>query len=283
MQKNSRHSFSVSQNFLTSRRTIDSLIHKAGIGKTDDIIEIGAGKGHLTRALAIRAKQVRAYEIDPVLAQKCNLAGHSNVQLVCKDFLKAALPVHGMYKVFSNIPFSITTQIIKKLTGAENPPCEAYLIMEKGAALRFCGFPRENMQSLLLKPFFQLEILQDIPRREFHPMPKTEISMLKLVRRPIPDLPAAQRQSFCRFVQEAYQKGVFGKGACLTKKQAATALRLAGLPPLPASENLLYVQWLCLFRCYCKFYEGEAGQKNPERRNKQKKAVSYNEKKRKGN
>lgn len=258
MRKTGQTPFSVSQNFLTSSRTIYRLMQKVGISKTDYIVEIGAGKGHLTRALGEISRFVCAYEIDRALYQKCDVSGCANVRLVCGDFLKARLPENERYKVFSNIPFSITTKIVQKLTRAENPPEQAFLIMEKGAALRFCGKPRESLQAMQLRPFFQLRIVQEIPRREFHPMPKTEIAMLKIEKHKNPALPFSQRAAFAGFLKICSEKGVFGKGAPLTKKQASTALRLAGLPPLPTSTNMLYVQWLCLFRCFCRFHRREA-------------------------
>lgn len=270
MQKNGQKPVSVSQNFLTGSRTIYRLIQKAGIEKTDYIVEIGAGKGHLTRALAETARHVCAYEIDRVLYQKCDVAKYENVKLFCGDFLKAKLPQRENYKVFSNIPFSITTQIIQKLTRAENPPQETYLIMEKGAAMRFCGNPRDSVQSLALKPFFQLQIVQDIPRREFHPMPSADIVMLKIVKRKEPELPVTQQEAYIWFLKTAHEKGICGKGGPLTKKQVSTALRRAGLSPLPALANMLYVQWLCLFRCYMQFHGNSGKGYEMQRENMQK-------------
>ncbi|MDE6219365.1 MAG: hypothetical protein K2G51_02855 [Lachnospiraceae bacterium] len=56
-----------------------------------------------------------------------------------------------MYKVFSNIPYFITTQIVEKLTRVSNAPADIWLVMEKGAAKRFMGVPKETKKSLLLK------------------------------------------------------------------------------------------------------------------------------------
>lgn len=66
-------------------------------------------------------------------------------------FLKYSLPARGVYKVFSNIPYFITTQIVEKLTRVSNAPADIWLVMEKGAAKRFMGVPKETKKSLLLK------------------------------------------------------------------------------------------------------------------------------------
>ncbi|MDR0293348.1 MAG: rRNA adenine N(6)-methyltransferase family protein [Oscillospiraceae bacterium] len=186
---------SVSQNFLTSRRTIRRLIRIAGLKRSDHVVEIGAGRGHITRELAQTCGRVSAYEIDPALGGR--LAAefqNSNVDVHCRDFLTAALPKDAPYKVFANIPFCRTSGIIRKLTAAAAPPEEAWLVVEKGAAKRFTGQPRESRVSLLLKPFFELEIRYHFRRDDFHPAPSVDAVLLHLRRKTAPDAAASQRQ-----------------------------------------------------------------------------------------
>ncbi|MDL2225498.1 23S ribosomal RNA methyltransferase Erm [Eubacteriales bacterium OttesenSCG-928-M02] len=253
MQKRSGNKgipLSVSQNFLTQSHTIWGLLHQSSITNRDHVLEIGAGKGHLTRALIQRAHRVTAYELDAILFQKLSqkFADTPNLTLFQGDFLSMPLPQKEPYKVFSNIPFSITTPIVNKITTAPNPPIDTYLLVEWGAAKRFCGQPVENHASLLLKPYFHCSILSRVPRTAFHPMPKVDAALLHLEKKQTSDLPPAQRQAFSRFIQH-HQRTGFSRGAWLTKKQVSTALRLASLPPLEQSATLSYVQWLCLFRC----------------------------------
>ena len=243
--------YSFSQNFLTSKKTLKFLLSKTDISKTDHVIEIGAGKGHITRMLSDNCKYVTSYEIDKTLYN--TLESTKNVKFICKDFLETKLPGKIPYKVFSNIPFSITTDIVRKLTTADNPPNSAWLIMEYGSAMRFSGLPYDKAVSLSLKPFFNVEILCKVNRREFHPMPSVDAALLHIEKRRDPDLPLSQRNAFCDFVKHGMQEGFSGKKGLLTKKQVSTALRLAGLEQLHPSETMRYVQWLCLFRCWDKF------------------------------
>ena len=244
--------YSVSQNFLTSQKTISGLLSKTNLSPVDTVLEIGAGKGHITRALSRRCGQVISYEIDPLLFHR--LAGNTkkNVRLICGDFLKAPLP-KTPYKVFANIPFSHTTAILRKLTAAPNPPLAAWLIVEWGAAKRFCGQPRETQSSLLLRPFFQARIFCTIPRTQFHPSPRVDAALLELRRNPQPDLPLAQRQEFAAFIARCQKYGFSHSRSLLTKRQVSAALRQAGLPQIERSGNTLYVQWLCLFRYWQQF------------------------------
>lgn len=244
--------YSVSQNFLTSRKTIDRLIRIAELGKNDTALEIGAGKGHITKALADTCGKVISYEIDRQLYERLRGTLPDNVRLHCGDFLKCRLPKEP-YLVFANIPFSITTNILRKLTAADPLPAGMWLIMEKGAAKRFCGLPKESLASLLIKPRFESKIVYHFRREDFHPAPKTDVVMVEFRRKCKADIPVEQWNDYCLFLQHSLKYGLCGRNALLTKKQIDTALRLAGLPMLKPSGEVLYIQWLCLFRCWLRF------------------------------
>lgn len=236
------------QNFLTSGPVIRRLLDTARIGKSDFVLEIGPGKGHITRELLARCGTLKAAELDPSLCRRleARFAGEPNFRLHQGDFLKMPLP-KGPYKVFANIPFNRTTEIIRRLTAAPNPPAAAWLIVEQGAAKRFAG--KTSLASLSLRPFFEVRIAAFVPRWEFHPAPQVDAALLELVRRPQPDLPLEERDLYRRFLEQGWKRGIHG---LLTKRQISTALRLAGLPPAD-DANLKYVQWLCLFRYWRRF------------------------------
>ena len=244
--------YRVSQNFMTSRALIERLIRITDISGQDTVLEIGAGKGHITKVLSDRCKKVIAYEIDGKLYKRLKPQIAVNVQLYHSDFLKCRLP-ESPYKVFSNIPFSRTTEILRKLTNAPFPPSGIWLVIEKGAAKRFCGLPMENLNSLLLKPFFDTKIVYYFDREDFHPAPRVDTVLLELKRKDVSDIQPAQRRDYYNFVSHCMRYGLFGPRALLTKKQIAMALSLAGLPPLERTGEILYVQWLCLFLCWLHF------------------------------
>lgn len=244
--------YSVSQNFLTNRKTIDRLIRMAGLQKDDAVLEIGAGKGHITKALSDACRKVTSYEIDRCLFERLQPQLPDNVQLHCGDFLKCRLPREN-YMVFANIPFSITTDIVCKLTTARTPSQAMWLIMEKGAAKRFCGTPRESLASLLIKPLYDTKIVYHFRREDFHPAPAVDVVMLEFRRKNPADVPPAQWKDYEVFLRHSLQYGIAGNRALLTKKQIDTALKLEGLPRLQPSGEILYIQWLCLFRCWLRY------------------------------
>ena len=254
MSKNNKQgqSLYISQNYLTSKKTIERLLKLTSINKYDHVIEIGAGKGHITKSLVQKSCNVTAVEIDRKLfvTLKTSLGEHSNLKLCNTDFLKMRLPICENYKVFSNIPFSITTDIVRKLTGAHNPPVETWLVMEKGAAKRLLGKPSQNLTSLLLQPFFNLDIIYYFNKEDFHPMPSVDVVLLYIKPKASPDLAFSERKEFNKFLYRSFK---YGLSSLLTKKQISAALRYSNLPQIECSGTILYVQWLCLFRYWQQF------------------------------
>lgn len=247
-----RNQASVSQNFITEQKLIRRIIRLSGIGKEDTVLEIGTGKGHLTEVLCREAGYVHSVEIDRRLYESAGrkLAKQTNLTLIHGDFLQYHLPAEGDYLVFANIPFFITTQIVNKLTCAVNPPKDIWLIMEKGAAKRFTGLPKETQSSLLLKVHWEMEVRYYFRREDFHPMPSVDSVLLHFSLKPVPDLEKKEFDAFRRFVAYSMKYGICGKRGLLTNRQAEAALKRAGLPHAHEDGVTLYIQWLCLFRCW---------------------------------
>lgn len=247
---------SVSQNFITSQRLLDRIVELSTIKNDDTVIEIGAGKGHLTGTLCKKCGYLYSIEIDKDLLEKTKfkLSNITNLQLIHGDFLNYRLPVKGEYKVFSNIPYFITTEIIDKLTEAPNTPKDIWVVLEKGAAKRFMGMPKETGKSLILKVNWEMKIIYYFKKDDFHPKPSVDSVLLHLSKKDNPDLDNADFYSFRKFVVHSLKYGLLSNRSLLTKKQVSTALKLAKLPPLYKDGETLYIQWLCLFRCYKKFH-----------------------------
>ncbi len=273
MSQNQRAANFLSQNFLVNSDAVRRIVRKAGLQASDHIIEIGPGRGSITRRLADTRARVTAIELDRRLYEKLcgKFAGRPQVSLHCQDFLKWNLPARGGYKIFSNIPFSITTDIVRKLSRAKNPPAEAWLVMEKGAAKRFLGKPHESAQSLLIKPIFDLEICYYFRREDFLPRPGVDCVLQKpgnlhrcdgsflprpgvdcvllhMTRKTPPDVTRGQWKAYERFVGDCAREGVSALRRTLSHRQAVRALREAGLQNGTPSGDILYIQWLCLFR-----------------------------------
>ncbi|OGM20444.1 hypothetical protein A2714_01285 [Candidatus Woesebacteria bacterium RIFCSPHIGHO2_01_FULL_38_9] len=180
-----RRKFSYSKIFLHDPKLVEKLIRKSSIGKKDTVLEIGSGKGIITSELIKIAGKVIAVELDSKLYQKLRVKFHNaaNLKIYQGNFLNFKLPV-GPYKVFSNLPFNITSSVIRKLTADENFR-EGYLIVQKEAAKRFIGYPQDtknSMVSLLLKPWFDISNYWKFRRSDFVPQPNVDTLMIRIIR-----------------------------------------------------------------------------------------------------
>src|SRR5690349_7028015 len=113
----------LSQHFLRNPQFVKSLLAGTKIGAQDVVYDLGAGSGVITTALADIVKQVMAVELDDrmVIKLRENFAAAKNVTIQHADVTKMPLP-RTPYKVFANIPFSLSSQIVQRLCDAPNPP-----------------------------------------------------------------------------------------------------------------------------------------------------------------
>ena len=171
-----------SQKFLQSNKIVKRILSLSSINKNDTVYEIGCGKGIITKHLAGICNNVIGVELDNNLysSLKAKFRGSSNIKIIEADFLDIHLPKSYPYKVFSNIPFNITTQIIQKLTNINNCPTESYLIVQKEVALKYIGKYGITMQSLLLIPFFDFKIIYEFQKFDFTPVPRVETVLLHI-------------------------------------------------------------------------------------------------------
>ena len=152
------------------------MIGHSNLKKRDLVVEIGAGSGVITSALAHRVRQVIAVEPDPATAAKLrqNLASRQieNVTVVERDFLEMELPDEP-YKIFSNPPFHLSSQIINKPLDAKNPPESFYLILQKQFALKLLNTDRHYTSQLGLRLIqrYQTKIRLPLKNTDFTPPP----------------------------------------------------------------------------------------------------------------
>ncbi len=167
----------LSQNFIKSPFLIRQLLEASNINPNDYVLEIGPGRGIITEELIKRTDKVLAIEKDPELFQFLTekFKDQANLKLVNKDFLSFDLLPKTDYKIFSNIPFDITAEIIDKVLKSENLPQDLYLIMQQEAAEKYFGNNLETQSSILVKPFYDVEILGDIDRTSFTKKPQVNI------------------------------------------------------------------------------------------------------------
>jgi 23S rRNA (adenine-N6)-dimethyltransferase len=178
--------YQLSQHFLRSPKLAGFLIGHSNIKKRDVVIDIGAGSGVITSALARRCKQVIAVEPDAETAAllRKNTKRCDNVVIVEKDFLEMEL-LDGPYKIFANPPFHLSSAILHKLDEAKNPPDAIYLILQKQFALKLLNNDRHYTSQLGKQLYIQYTPRIRLPLRPnyFTPPPAVPTVLLELKKR----------------------------------------------------------------------------------------------------
>lgn len=247
----------LSQNFIKDPFVVKELLNTSSINSNDLVVEIGPGRGIITKQLSIRAKEVIAIEKDLDLYQGLleKFNQDPKLKLINKDFLIWNLP-DKPYKIFSNIPFNITAEIIDKLLKSENKPTEIYLILQTEAAQKYTGDEIETQSSILAKIFYDIEILGQIDRTAFTPKPQINISFIKFIlkdQNPI-DLDIYQQfRDFVIFGFNQWKADIFNSYKKVFSyeqfKNINKSLKINQLKP----SQLNLDQWIDFFEIYQKF------------------------------
>lgn len=251
-----RRSIRLSQNFLRVTPAIDKMLAASSIGPADLVLDIGAGHGSLTTAIAERARHVIAIETDPALAAelRARFATHHNVEIHEGDFMAYPLPSEP-YKVFANIPFNRTSDIIHKLLDGEHPPTDSYLILQREAAEKFAGLPgRQSLFSTLHAPWFALNIVRQFRQDDFTPEPGVAVVLLQCQQRADPLVPTSQRQLYLDLVSYMFNHANPNILPSLQKlfphPQFDDVIAKLGAHATAKPSQLPYAAWFALFDAF---------------------------------
>lgn len=251
-----------SQNFIKSPILVKQLLSVSSLNISDLVVEIGPGKGIITQELLNYVSNVIAIEKDCELFfyLKNKFSNFSNLQIINQDFLNWSLPKNP-YKIFSNIPFSITADIISKILKSPQKPIEMYLIMQLEAVNKYClSKIFNNQDAILLSPIYDLQILGDIDRSAFTPKPQVDIVFVKFSLKKTFLINTKNYQLFRDFVIYGYNqwkpnifeiyKKIFSYDQF---KKINHQLKINNLKPSQLSIN----QWLDFFTIYQKFVSSQ--------------------------
>ncbi len=254
-QFNLRLSKSLGQNFLVDERSLQVIVARANIAPTDEILEIGPGLGNLTRYLALAARCVTAVELDqqlfPVL--KKVLAPYKNVRLVHGDILQIEL--NGLmegpdYLVVANIPYYITSTLLRHLLENGEKPRRLVLTVQEEVAERICAKPgKMNLLALSVQVYGTPEIVDYIPSEAFYPEPKVDSAVLRVEILPEPVIPIAQLDTFFKLIKAGFSqkrktlRNSLSGGLAISSAQAGEFLNAARIDPMRRAETLSLEEW----------------------------------------
>jgi 16S rRNA (adenine1518-N6/adenine1519-N6)-dimethyltransferase len=246
------------QNFLVDPVLRDAIADAAG---REEVLEVGAGVGTLTIALAARCPRVVAVEFDrdlmPALREVA--AGLANVEIHQADILRfdvAASFPQGGEVVAGNIPYNLTGALIPKLLDRPPRPKRLSLVVQKEVAERWTARTGASLATIAVQVFAEAKTLLTIPASAFTPPPKVDSALVSVEVRPKPAVDVADMNAFLRFVEAVFQfrrkqlGGTVSRIAGISSAEAAKRLAQIGVEASARPQTLNLPEWEAVFRAF---------------------------------
>jgi 16S rRNA (adenine1518-N6/adenine1519-N6)-dimethyltransferase len=250
------------QHFLVSEGALQRVVEAAELSSADVVLEIGPGLGSLTHLLAAQAGHVVAVELDPQMVDvlRRELAGQGNVTITQGDILSLAPgelvePFHRrlaarQYKVVANLPYYITSAILRHLLTAREPPQVIVVTVQREVARRIVAGPgKMSLLAVSVQFYGQPRIVTRIPAGAFYPVPKVDSAVVRIDRHEQPVVAVADAGRFFAVVRAGFGQRrkqlrnslTAGLGRPVAEIEAA--LHRAGIEPRRRAETLSLAEW----------------------------------------
>lgn len=250
------------QIFLISKKVLGKIIESADLKPQDTVLEVGPGIGTLTQELAKNAGKIIVVEKDQRMCQilKETLEDYKNVEVINDDILKTNLKLPKQYKLVANIPYYLTSPLIRKFL--ENPPADKQprtiiLMVQKEVAQRICSEP-PNMSILAVSVQFyaKAKIISYVKKENFWPEPKVDSAVIKITPREI-NKSSTFVKPFFKIVKAGFSQprkqlvnnltGLkLSNNVKLTKLQTISQLLKNNIKPSQRAETLNVDDWINL-------------------------------------
>lgn len=275
---------SLGQHWLFDEASLEAMVRAGKVTKEDTVLEVGPGLGTLTKKLCKNAKQVIAVELDNELAaglrqnlslsqperSKAKPNDHSdfNQTLQARDNTEDNLNIFNQnilefdtttlpknYKVIANIPYYLTSNLIRVLLEAQNPPQIMALLIQKEVAQRITATPGEMSILAVATQFYaEVELKELIPAELFTPPPKVDSQIIQIRRRTQPLFPDIDTNKFFALVRAGFSekrkklRSSLSGGLHIPKEQVDELLRKANITPDARAQELTLNQWYHLYK-----------------------------------
>lgn len=271
------------QNFLIDESVVEKIIAAGEVKKTDTIVEVGPGFGVLTLALAESAGKVISFEIEKKLQLywEKKLPAVPNVTIIWGNVLhqfstvianevKQSLPnqlvngedrhvpsglaMTGGYKVIANLPYQITSAVIRLLLEANPAPEVMILMVQKEVAERICAAPGDlSLLALSVQLYATAELLFTVPRTAFWPPPAVDSAVIKITRKPVADIQSELVEPLFKLAKAGFSskrkllsKNLLPAVGKKNKAALAEAFEELGLLPTVRAQELSLEEWVAL-------------------------------------
>ena len=236
------------QNFLIDPNTIRKIVRLAAVGPADQVLEVGAGTGTLTRELAATGARVVAYEVDERLRPLLDavLEGHANVEVRFADAATAEFP-DGPWTVVANLPYYLSTSLLLDWLQAGAQPERFVVMVQREVADRLAADPGSRtygIPSVIARLYGSPRRVFTVPPSVFYPRPEVESAVVEIDRRVPPQHAAtAVRLASLAFGQ---RRKMLRRSLAATLTSPEATLEAAGIDPLRRPEELDVEEFLAL-------------------------------------
>jgi 16S rRNA (adenine1518-N6/adenine1519-N6)-dimethyltransferase len=220
---------SLGQHWLYDQPSLEAMAEAADLTSTDDVLEVGPGLGTLTLVLLNTANSVTAVELDKKLSQRLNKTLNSpKLEVLNEDILSFDLnKLPEKYKVIANIPYYLTSKLIRNLSEADNPPQTAVLLMQKEVAERVAAQPgKMSILSVTAQYFWEVSLNIIVGSHLFTPPPKVDSQIVVMKRRSKPLYGDVTPEEYFRTVKAGFSNK-----------------REAGIDPNRRAQTLTLEEW----------------------------------------
>ncbi|HLO29792.1 MAG TPA: 16S rRNA (adenine(1518)-N(6)/adenine(1519)-N(6))-dimethyltransferase RsmA [Anaerolineales bacterium] len=243
------------QNFLQDPLALEQIVSAAQLQPTDSVLEIGPGLGSLTRYLAASAKEVTAVELDRNLLPplKAILGPYQNVRLISGDILELSpkeLMLEADYIAVANIPYYITSAVIRHLLENTLKPRRIVLTVQKEVAQRICAKPGDmSLLALSVQVYGKPRIAAQIPAHAFFPAPKVDSAVLCVDIYPTPLVKEELLTIFFKLIKAGFSqkrktlRNSLSAGLHISPTEAVDLLNRADIDPQRRAETLSIEEW----------------------------------------
>jgi 16S rRNA (adenine1518-N6/adenine1519-N6)-dimethyltransferase len=250
------------QNFLFDPWSLARIVRVVDLHQWPSVLEIGAGVGSLTRMLSQQAQRVIAVEFDrrllPALQEA--VTGLRDVELIVGDFLGLKLGDlmgDAPYAVAANIPYNITSAVIRKLLEAPSPPGQIVLTVQREVAERIVAGPGDmSLLALSVQLYGAPSIEAMLPARAFYPSPKVGSAVLRIEYRPVAVHDSAQVETLFDLARAGFSqrrkqlRNSLAHGLPLNRDQVDELLAAVGIDPKRRPQSLSVDEWMTLATAY---------------------------------
>ncbi|MBE0691012.1 MAG: ribosomal RNA small subunit methyltransferase A, partial [Anaerolineae bacterium] len=253
---------SLGQNFLHDPNVLEKVVASADVTADTTVLEIGAGTGALTEVLAAHAGRVITLELDrrmePLLLDRLGI--YDNVEIVFADVLKTdivTLVGDEDYVVVANVPYYITSAILRHLLEAEKRPLCVVMTVQLEVAERIIAKPGAmSVLAVSVQYYTRPKIVMRLNPAVFYPRPDVTSAVIRLDTHPVPPVHVPDEASFFAVVRAGFSqkrkqlKNTLAAGLRLSNERVATLLDRAGIDPRRRAETLSLEEWAAVTRAY---------------------------------